>query len=129
MIESSKQDIYFAHYDENGEYVGFYSPQIHTEIPTPFILLNWDEWQEALTGEWCVIDNKHSKRINELKQDIESLRFIRNTLLNESDWTQLPDSPLSDQDKLIWQKYRQQLRDCTKNKELKLPNKPNIVKL
>lgn len=35
----------------------------------------------------------------------------RNFLLQESDWTQMPDSPLSDSKKAEWATYRQQLRD------------------
>ena len=35
----------------------------------------------------------------------------RNFLLQESDWTQMPDSPLSDSKKAEWAAYRQQLRD------------------
>lgn len=40
-----------------------------------------------------------------------SIRPIRNTILSESDWTQFPDSPLSDSKKAEWSSYRQQLRD------------------
>ena len=40
-----------------------------------------------------------------------SLRARRNALLSASDWTVLSDSPV--QDKLIWQSYRQSLRDLT----------------
>tara|TARA_S200002703_G_scaffold159049_1_gene171260 strand:+ start:1043 stop:1411 length:369 start_codon:yes stop_codon:yes gene_type:complete len=40
-----------------------------------------------------------------------SIRPIRNTMLSESDWTQFPDSPLSDSKKAEWSTYRQQLRD------------------
>jgi hypothetical protein len=35
--------------------------------------------------------------------------------LLECDWTQLPDSPLSEIEKIIWQEYRQELRDITNN--------------
>ena len=35
----------------------------------------------------------------------------RNKLLSESDWTQLPDSPLSTEKKAEWATYRQALRD------------------
>ena len=35
----------------------------------------------------------------------------RNQLLSESDWTQLPDSPLTTEKKTEWATYRQQLRD------------------
>lgn len=38
-------------------------------------------------------------------------RIERNNLLQESDWTQLSDSPLSDSKKQQWATYRQSLRD------------------
>lgn len=38
----------------------------------------------------------------------------RNKLLFESDWTQMPDSPLSEAKKDEWKIYRQTLRDITK---------------
>jgi len=46
---------------------------------------------------------------------LESLRFERDDLLANSDWTQLPDSPLSDSKKVEWASYRQQLRDLPSN--------------
>lgn len=42
---------------------------------------------------------------------LNNLRQRRNALLSASDWTVLSDSPV--QDKLIWQSYRQSLRDLT----------------
>mgnify|MGYP005989480327 CR=1 FL=1 len=39
------------------------------------------------------------------------VREERNALLSQSDWTVMPDSPLSDSDKASWQTYRQALRD------------------
>ena len=39
------------------------------------------------------------------------LRKHRNTLLAESDWTQMSDSPLRTEDRAIWAAYRQSLRD------------------
>jgi hypothetical protein len=39
------------------------------------------------------------------------LRTRRNILLSESDWTQSPDSPLTDSKKTEWATYRQNLRD------------------
>ena len=38
-------------------------------------------------------------------------REIRDELLKASDWTQMPDSPLSDTKKTEWATYRQKLRD------------------
>ena len=39
------------------------------------------------------------------------IRYVRNGLLQECDWTQASDSPLSDSKKTEWATYRQKLRD------------------
>ena len=44
---------------------------------------------------------------------LELLRGVRNALLSESDWTQLPDSPLTEAQRAEWATYRQALRDIT----------------
>lgn len=61
-----------------------------------------------------------------------TLRDSRNALLTQSDWTQLPDSPLTESDKIAWQAYRQELRDlpesypeATPIDEVVFPNPPN----
>jgi hypothetical protein len=41
------------------------------------------------------------------------IRGKRNLELSASDWTQMPDSPLSAQHKTAWATYRQTLRDLT----------------
>ena len=43
----------------------------------------------------------------------EERRETRNSLLAESDWTQMPDSPLTDAQKASWAIYRQSLRDLS----------------
>ena len=40
-----------------------------------------------------------------------ALRKQRNALLASSDWTQYNDSPLTNENKAGWAKYRQELRD------------------
>lgn len=42
------------------------------------------------------------------------IRAIRNVFLLKSDWTQLVDSPLDDTAMVLWQSYRQALRDIPK---------------
>lgn len=42
-------------------------------------------------------------------------RMKRNHLLMESDWTQMPDSPLTDEAKTLWATYRTALRDLPTN--------------
>lgn len=48
-----------------------------------------------------------------LEQALKSLRAERNFLLADSDWTDLPSSPLTDEKKSEWQTYRTNLRDIT----------------
>jgi hypothetical protein len=57
----------------------------------------------------------------------ETIRNERNRLLQESDWTQLPDSPLTLEKKSEWEMYRQELRDVTNQtdpKNIIWPTKP-----
>lgn len=42
-----------------------------------------------------------------------SVRETRQVLLSASDWTQLPDAPLTDAKRQAWSTYRQALRDIT----------------
>lgn len=43
------------------------------------------------------------------------MRSMRDNLLTASDWTQSPDSPLTDSKKQEWATYRQALRDLPAN--------------
>jgi hypothetical protein len=43
----------------------------------------------------------------------ETNRTTRDKLLTDSDWTQMNDSPLTNEDKTAWATYRQELRDLT----------------
>jgi hypothetical protein len=45
------------------------------------------------------------------EEALEALRRERNIKLAMSDWTQLPDSPLNEEQKVAWAEYRQALRD------------------
>ena len=58
----------------------------------------------------------------------EDIRATRNTLLAESDWTQLADTQLDDSTQTVWQTYRQSLRDITTSvadpDDVVWPNKP-----
>ena len=48
-----------------------------------------------------------------LENALNNLRAERNSLLKNSDWTDLPSSPLTDEKKSEWQTYRTNLRDIT----------------
>ena len=47
------------------------------------------------------------------EHNLTALRQLRQRYLQDSDWTQMPDSPLSAEKKAEWQTYRQALRDIT----------------
>ena len=57
-----------------------------------------------------------------------NLRAERNEMLTRSDWTQLPNSGLSEEKKAAWETYRQALRDLpetmTEGLEYTLPEVP-----
>lgn len=55
-----------------------------------------------------VIENHNPNKVT-----LEEIIAKRNTLLQESDWTQLPDAPLTEEKKQEWVVYRQALRDIT----------------
>lgn len=61
------------------------------------------------------IDDKFEADIAALKQDEtaqwSAIRAVRTQLLTDCDWTQIPDVPLTDEQRKAWQEYRQALRD------------------
>lgn len=59
-----------------------------------------------------------------------SIRSTRNKKLQESDWTQVDDAPLSNVEKAAWASYRQALRDITNQADpfaIEWPQAPNEV--
>lgn len=52
-----------------------------------------------------------------VKDYLQLIRDARNKLLMQSDWTQLPDVRLSEEQKESWKIYRKQLRDLPENIE------------
>lgn len=125
---------YYGKYDANGEYIAFYATDIWdiSEIPVDeCILLDYDKWQEALNQRCKVIDGVHTI-VTDTAEEIEAaafieLRYTRDKLLSECDWTQMPDSPLSEEKKLEWATYRQALRDLPSTVDINnivYPNKP-----
>jgi len=55
---------------------------------------------------------------------LDYVRSHRSYLLSESDWTQLPDSPLTNAKKTEWATYRQQLRDLPAANPIVWPTAP-----
>ena len=57
-----------------------------------------------------------------MSKEIEELRIVRNSLLSNSDWAVMSDSPLSESKQTEWKTYRQKLRDITKTASPKILN-------
>ena len=66
------------------------------------------EWQD---GGWVYVPPSDADLL-------ASIRAKRDPLLAASDWTQMPDSPLSAEDKAAWAVYRRALRDITVAEDL-----------
>jgi hypothetical protein len=128
--------IYYGNYNEEGAYIGFYVIDIHGDnIPSPCIELNYEKWQEAINGDYKVIDGVHTyiepvlltqEEMNEIL--LETVREERNSFLSSCDWTQLNDCKLSESKKLEWTQYRQALRDFPSTVDLNnivYPEKPS----
>ena len=74
-----------------------------------------NQWntREERPGEYYVWEN-YSWNLDTNKL-AEAIRHERTNLLFSSDWTVMPDSPLTEAKKLEWQTYRQALRDVPQN--------------
>lgn len=57
-------------------------------------------------------------------QALSAVRALRNARLFDTDWTQLPDAPLSEAQKARWRTYRQELRDMMDDFEWDLTQWP-----
>jgi hypothetical protein len=62
---------------------------------------------------WLLVDMTDEERTHADSIRAEEMRQQRNLKLRLSDWTQLPDSPLTAEKRQEWVVYRSQLRDIT----------------
>jgi len=110
------------------------------------------EWREATDAEVADIAEKLKEKYFEHKDSAqetiaerlydeygrwqktswEGVRLVRNYLLSECDWTQMPDAQISDEVKAQWTAYRQKLRDIPSDysgqgsDEVKYPINPTV---
>lgn len=79
----------------------------------PFIKPDFDS--DIETQEWNI--ELCDWIISPIPDDVfwSKLRKIRNFELSNSDWTQLDDASLTNEKKLEWKNYRQELRDLPAN--------------
>lgn len=121
--------IYYATFNETGDYTGFYTKEIHGDnIPTPNVELIDEQWKEAITGRYKLVDGIHTHNPFTQEQldakELSIARSNRNNLLKDSDWTQLPNNPLTAEKQEEWNVYRQKLRDIPKTIPYIFPEPP-----
>jgi hypothetical protein len=109
-------DIDLSWIPEEVHAVQWYEDHGHVELKTPDPNIDITElgiYQQA-SDLW---DAKKQEFIDaELNRDyLAELRILRDFRLTQSDWTQLPDNTLTEEQKVAWQAYRQELRDLTDN--------------
>lgn len=67
------------------------------------------------TDARAAVDAAYQASVEAAKLDPENqwaaIRIVRGRLLAACDWTQVVDAPLTDEQKIVWQAYRQALRD------------------
>lgn len=103
---------------------------ISIDVPDGYIL---DGTEYIITeNEVIETEKKRLKTEEEIQEEIQSIwnliRVTRNQKLLSSDWTQLPDSPLTTEKKEEWINYRKNLRDITLQLnpfEINWPTEPN----
>lgn len=87
-----------------------------------------------IDGDYIYTVSVANKSEEEIAADTASraanIRASRDRLLAASDWTQLPDSPLSSEKKAEWATYRTLLRNLPDTEgfpDITLPNDPDYV--
>lgn len=97
--------------NENGTVHSFYDDTIQVEAAEGQTLFHASGYHSLEIGQ------ELPATLTTTEAKLHSLRIERNRLLVASDWTQLPDSPLSEVDRSLWAVYRQALRDMTETVE------------
>ena len=64
-------------------------------------------------GVWTLGWTVRDLTADEIAAEASSVRYERDELLTQSDWTQMPDSPFDDSTKASWATYRTALRDIS----------------
>jgi hypothetical protein len=101
LLVDDEHDVIFASASDHTHYVKNGSIVEYPERPS-------DDYEFDFVSEQWVDTKTDEIRAEE---SLEALRRERNIKLAMSDWTQLPDSPLNEEQKAEWAEYRQALRD------------------
>lgn len=100
---------------------GFFDPDIHGKaMPADAVPVSEDDFAALMAGQAegleIIAGPDGAPRLAPpapptVEEILASLRRKRDQLLRESDFTQIPDAPLSAGERTAWAAYRQALRD------------------
>ena len=98
---------------------GFYIDVINSSIPEDAFEVSEADYNALFEGQSqgkkIVYKSRKLQLVDNeiLDKTWDAIRVRRDRLLAECDWTQMPDAPLTEDVKVLWQVYRQKLRDIT----------------
>lgn len=93
---------------------GFFVKDITSEQDADLFTITkyWnDGWQNLPTKPEGSYKLQNGTWVFDQEEFLAILRADRNSKLDACDWTQMPDSPVNETQKLAWAEYRQALRD------------------
>lgn len=111
-------------YNSDGSITRVNRQEVELVIPEGQLFLIDNSYENPAEIDWRSKKVEGGKVVDrsDYTVDITELqREVRNSLLSETDWTQVTDSPLNDSKKAEWATYRQALRDLTNH-----ANWPNL---
>ena len=124
----------YAHVDNNGQILGWYDQEIHTDIPEPNVEVSEEVWQNALDSSHNTIINGVTSQVDyrSTEQKASDARTQRNQLLiSEVDpivTNPLRWAELSSTEQQAWTDYRTALLDVPQQasfpEDIVWPTKP-----
>ena len=119
--------MFYTLYDYNGNCAGqveFKQGEPNEDLAFHIVPGKYSPFSKFIDGEVVELDEEEQ----ELKYDVERLSILREDRTKElaaSDWTQVSDVPLSEEQKESWRTYRQALRDLPATVDIRNPVWPN----
>lgn len=110
-------------------YYGFIEvdPPEHDVRTHKVVELEWliDEENHEVIQQWDIVELSEEEQNKVFEKKWKEIRKLRNDILKETDWSQLPDAPVSEETIKKYRKFRSELRDVTEQSndpfEIKMP--------
>lgn len=120
--------MWFTHYDEDtGRIISHMQGDRNlAEVNKPYVEGKFPAETHHIVDGVAVPKDASEIEAQEIAKAWVNLRTLRDGLLKDSDWTQVPDAPV---DQAAWKAYRQALRELPANttdpRQVVWPTQPN----